>query len=1287
MASQSKAKLEQRLGECMIRDRFALRKLAGDSKASKQFEKRLARSSALASSRRSLAPKIQYPETLPVVARLDDLKAAIAQHQVIIVAGETGSGKTTQLPKICLELGRGVQGLIGHTQPRRVAARSVAQRLSDELGVDLGEEVGFQIRFGDRTSEKTLIKVMTDGILLAETQTDRFLEHYDTLIIDEAHERSLNIDFLLGYIRRILPKRPDLKVIITSATIDVDRFSEHFFDAPVISVTGRTYPVEVRYRPVEVARSEQRRDDRRDEGPEEVYQALLSALDEIAALERGHRSPGGVLIFLPGEREIREVALLLRKRWKVPAEVLPLYSRLSSAEQNKVFSALTQTRVVLATNVAETSLTVPGIRYVIDTGTARISRYSVTSKVQRLPIEPISRASADQRKGRCGRISDGVCFRLYSEDDFNGRPEFTTPEILRTNLAAVLLQMLQLRLGDPAKFPFIERPEQRQISDGFQLLKELMATDDARRLTRTGRDLSAFPVDLRLARALVEANRFSCLKEVLIIVSALSIQDPRERPADAQQKADEAHRAWQHGQSDFMDFVALWDAYEEQRQTLTQGALRRYCRTHYLSYLRMREWRDIHTQLVFVCRERKYRINRGESDYEQIHRALLSGYLGQISERTAKGDYLGARNRRFHIFPASSLFKKGPRWLMASALVETSRLYARTVCSIEPEWVEAAADHLVKRRHFEPYFDSDRGQVLCFEEVSLFGVVLVKRRKTDYSTLDAVGARGIFIQEALVMERLAGPHKFLKRNAQMIAEVEQLESKRRKRDLLVDHQRLTAFYEQHLPESVLSEIELAAAIKADRSLSQRLHLTKEDLLQREVEVSGEMYPDEISVGDNALPLHYAFDPAGSDDGVSVDVPLALLNQVSREKLDWLVPGLLPEKCLALIKSLPKSIRKNFVPAPEYASRALEGLDPEQGSLRAALADRLFRMTGMKVNEADFQTESLDKHLSILVRVVDDAGQVLEVGRNLDLLFEKFKSVRPQQATRHSIARSGIKRWDFQDLPIEVTSSQGAIQVKGYPALVDQGDHVDIKVFDEAPEAERAQIQGLTRLVSLTLSDQRRYLERQLTGLSALALQFAARGDAQRLKQDVLDAIFRVTLVEEQSDLRDEDAFKARLEGRGALFESGEKICAALAEALRLATGIELSLSSLASPEQGRPLEDIRQQLAWLFRPGFVASASAPWLLSYPRYLKAIAYRVDKLPGNLNKEFDNLAKLSVFESRLNLLPARTRTQALAFEWLLQEYRISLFAQTIGTRVPVSEKRLEKAWSEFERSQRS
>ncbi len=1270
----------------MIRDRFALRKLAGDNKASKQFEKRLARSSAMASSRRSLAPKIQYPETLPVVARLDDLKAVIAQHQVIIVAGETGSGKTTQLPKICLELGRGVQGLIGHTQPRRVAARSVAQRLSDELAVDLGGEVGFQIRFGDRTSEKTLIKVMTDGILLAETQTDRFLEQYDTLIIDEAHERSLNIDFLLGYIRRILPKRPDLKVIITSATIDVDRFSEHFFDAPVISVMGRTYPVEVRYRPPEVVRSEQRRDDHRDETLEDVYQAMLSALDEIAGLERAHGSPGGVLIFLPGEREIREVALLLRKRWKVPAEVLPLYSRLSSAEQNKVFSALTQTRVVLATNVAETSLTVPGIRYVIDTGTARISRYSVTSKVQRLPVESIARASADQRKGRCGRISNGVCFRLYSEDDFNGRPEFTTPEILRTNLAAVLLQMLQLRLGDPAKFPFIERPEQRQISDGFQLLKELMATDDARRLTRTGRDLLAFPVDLRLARALVEANRFGCLKEVLIIVSALSIQDPRERPADAQQKADEAHRHWQHGQSDFMDFVALWDAYEEQRQTLSQGALRRYCRTHFLSYLRMREWRDIHTQLVLVCRERKYRINRGESDYEQIHRALLSGYLGQISERTSKGDYQGARNRRFHIFPGSNLFKKGPRWLMASALVETSRLYARMVCAIEPEWVEAAAGHLVKRRHFEPYFDAGRGQVLCFEEVSLFGVVLVKRRKTDYSTLDAVGARAIFIQEALVMEQLAGSHKFLKRNAQMIAEVEQLESKRRKRDLLVDHQRLTAFYEKHLPESVLSEIELAAAIKADRMLSQRLHLTKDDLLQREVEVSGEMYPDEISVGDNALRLHYAFDPAGSDDGISVDVPVALLNQVSQEKLDWLVPGLLPEKCLALIKSLPKSIRKNFVPAPEYASRALEGLDPDQGSLRAALADRLFRMTGMKVSEADFQTESLDKHLSILVRVVDDAGQVLDVGRNLDLLFEKFKSIRPQTATLHSITRAGIKRWDFQDLPVEVTSRQGNIQVKGYPALVDQGDHVDIKVFDEVAEAERAQIQGLTRLVSLTLSDQRRYLERQLTGLSALALQFAARGDAQRLKQDVLDAIFRVTLIEEQPDLRDEDAFKARLEGRGGLFESGEKICAALLEALRLATGIEGALSSLVSPAQGRPLEDIRRQLDWLFRPGFVASASSPWLLSYPRYLKAIAYRIDKLPGNLNKETDNLAQLALFESRLESLPAGVRAQASSFEWLLQEYRISLFAQPIGTRVPVSVKRLEKAWSEFERLQR-
>ena len=1267
--------LEQQLQGCLIRDRFSLAKLASSPSQAKQFEKRKARSEAAVQARLSAMPEIRYPEILPVVARLEDLKAAIEQHQVVIVAGETGSGKTTQLPKMCLALGRGVLGTIGHTQPRRVAARTVAARLAEELAVPMGEQVGFQIRFGDQTSDRTLIKVMTDGILLAETQSDRFLEQYDTLIIDEAHERSLNIDFLLGYIKRILPKRPDLKVIITSATIDLERFSKHFHDAPVIEVSGRTYPVEVRYRPM----TSRPTDEDAEVG---LHLGILEALNEVMALERGHRSPGGVLIFLAGEREIREVALLLRRKWGVPAEILPLYARLSAKEQNRVFSPLRQTRVVLTTNVAETSLTVPGIRYVIDPGMARISRYSVTSKIQRLPIEAISRASADQRKGRCGRISDGVCFRLYSEEDFLGRPEFTTPEILRTNLAAVLLQMMTLKLGDPAKFPFIERPEQRQLSDGFQLLTELQAIDGDRRLTRIGRDLADFPVDLRLARTLVEANRFSCLKEVLIIVSGLSVQDPKERPADATQKADEAHRQWRHGQSDFLDLVKLWEGYEATRQASTQGELRKFCRSQFLSYIRMRDWREIHTQLLLICREKKFRINRGESDFEQVHRALLPGYLGQVGERTDKGDYAGARNRRYHIFPASSLFKRKPKWLMAAALVETSRLFARTNCEIEPEWVESAAEHLVKRRYFEPHFDLARGQVLCFEEVSLFGVVLVKRRQTDYSNIDPSAARDLFIQDAMVMRQLVERFKFLRQNEMLIDEIEALESKSRKRDLLVDHQRLFEFYDAALPQAVVSEIDLAEALKTDRGLAQRLLLTREFLMQRDAEISESLYPDALSVGNNALPLQYAFDPAALDDGVSIDVPISLLNQVSSEKLDWLVPGLLPEKCLALIKSLPKALRKNFVPAPDYAEKALAGLDASNGSLRAALADRLFRMTGVAVTESDFQIDGLDKHLSIQVRVVDAAGKVLGSGRNLAALFQQFKARAPDRQPTHALARTGLTTWDFEDLPKSVTTQEGAIQIKGYPALLDRTDHVDIVVFEDEVSADRVHVKGVARLLALSLPDQRRYLQKQLTGLKALGLQYAARGDAQQLQTDLIDATFRHTLVDHQPPVRRAVEFKDRLEGRGQLFDRGQRMVAALADALKTATRIEILLTKLVTAPLQPIRKDIEMQLQWLFRAGFVTEIEAEWLLSYARYLKAIDYRLDKLQGNLARENENLAKVARFQTRLTALDAEQRRLAGDFEWLLQEYRVSLFAQPVGTRMPISEKRLEKAWTEFE-----
>ncbi|MCB1691372.1 MAG: ATP-dependent RNA helicase HrpA [Pseudomonadales bacterium] len=1272
MSNQLHQSLKSAIDRSMIKDRFRFTKDLHAKQQRARLARRVEESVQLAERRAAAVPDITFPEVLPVTQHLDELKRAIDKHQVVIVAGETGSGKTTQLPKLCLEMGRGVFGLIGHTQPRRVAARTVGARIADELGVTFGEQVGYQVRFTDKTRDDTLIKVMTDGILLAETQHDKFLEAYDTLIIDEAHERSLNIDFLLGYLKRILPKRPDLKVIVTSATIDVDRFSRHFGGAPVVEVSGRTYPVEVRYRPL----AEGGDDDERQ------YRGVLDALEEIMALERGRGTPGDVLVFLSGEREIRELAHEIKKARLDNFDVLPLYSRLSVAEQNRVFQSHSRRRVVLATNVAETSLTVPGIRYVIDPGFARISRYSVRSKVQQLPIEPVSKASADQRKGRCGRVEPGVCFRLYTEEDFESRPDFTQPEILRTNLASVILQMLTLKLGDMSKFPFIERPEQRQINDGFQLLRELLAVDERRHVTKLGKEIARFPVDLRLARMILEAGKNGCLREVITIVSALATQDPRDRPHDAQQAADEKHRRFHDERSDFLAFVNLWEFYEKQRQDMTQNQLRKFCRENFLSYIRMREWRDNHRQLLLLCKETGMRLNREPSDYASVHRSLLSGLLGNIGERVQDNEYQGARNRRHFIFPGSSQFKKHPRWIVSAELVETSRLFARTVAAIESEWVEPLATHLVKRNFHEPFFDVKRGQVIAYEEVMLYGISIVKRRATDYGAVDPVRARNIFIQSALVEQQLESDAGFFRHNTSLVAEILDMESRTRKRDILVDNLAIYRFYDERLPSSVMSAMELEDwRRQAERKNPKLLYLDRDYLMRQDAALPETLYPSSLEVANTSLPLDYHFDPQHEDDGVSIVVPVAMLRQVDEARLDWVIPGLLREKCLALIRSLPKSVRKNFVPAPDYADRASASLEYDGRRLTEALADRLFRLSGVKVAATDFDEASLDRHLAMNIRVVDEKGGVLQRGRDLAALRREFAGKTDQafrRGTRHAIETDGATDWQFGELPETVQVTHGGVSLTGYPGLVDKGDSVSVQVVDNAFDAARLSRLGLQRLVMLKLADARKYLVKQFPRFKEFALYYATWGTADELKQDVVEAVFRYTFIEGMPTVRSEAAFRERLAERQRLMSIAGEVGDLMVKVLSAVHRIRERLAEETSDLSGYAREDIEGQLSRLVGPGFVTRTPLRWLRQYPRYLAAIEYRLEKLRGNLAKDREQCAEVASFESRLLSVPDESRADLEEYRWMLEEYRVSLFAQAIGTSVPVSGKRLQRLW---------
>lgn len=1228
-----------------------------------------------ATARRAALPRITYPADLPVVQRREEIAEMIRDHQVVVLCGETGSGKTTQLPKICLELGRGITGMIGHTQPRRVAARTVSARVADELRVPIGKQVGYKIRFGDQTSENTLIKIMTDGILLAETQTDRFLDAYDTLIIDEAHERSLNIDFLLGYIKQLLPRRRDLKVIITSATIDPQRFSNHFDDAPIIEVSGRTYPVELRYAPI-VAEADE------DEAPD-LMDAVISAVDELVQSERGD-----ILVFLSGEREIREAAKSLRHQSGRGIEVLPLYSRLSSAEQNRIFQPHQQRRIVLATNVAETSVTVPGIRCVVDPGQARMSRYSTRTKVQRLPIEAISQASAEQRKGRCGRVEPGVCVRLYSESDFNSRPEFTEPEILRTNLASVILQMKALRLGDVERFPFIERPTARMIRDGYHTLHELGAVDAHNELTDLGRDLARLPIDPRLGRMILQADREHCLAEVLIIAAALSIPDPRERPHDQQEKADAAHARFAHEDSDFLAFVNLWQAYHDEARRLSHSKARHWCRQNHVNFMRMREWHDIHTQLRELALESKLRLNTEPAAYDTVHRAVLSGLLSNIGLRTDGHEYTGAHGTKFFIFPGSGQFKKSPAWIMAAEVVETTRLYARCVAKIQPQWIETLAEHLVKKHYSDPLWNESNAQVTAAERVSLYGLDIASGRRVHYGPIEPKASRELFIHHALVEGEWRTKAPFFEHNKQLVAEVEEVESKVRKRDVLVDVQQRFAFYDQRLPADVFSGATFDKWWKEiQRTKPRVLHMTREDLVQ--VERSAADFPDRLSIGELTVSLRYIHDPGAPDDGVTAVIPVEALHEIDAAPFTWLVSGMRMEKITALIKSLPKGTRTAFLPAADFATTCAESLQPDGRTLEVALAESLLALRGIPLKPGDFQVDKLDRHLQMNFRVVDRRGHIIGESRDLEQLRRDLAGkVRSQLQSMSDkrFSRTGITNWDFDALAESIEIKRGGMTVAAYPAIVDEGSSVRLTILDTPAAALAASRRGIRRLYVIAARDELAHQFKTMPQLNRLKLLFASLGPPKLLHEQIIEAAAQQAFLGDGSIPRTREAFESRLnEGWVRVGEAMFSICSIVEPILAARHEVELRLGKQMPPTWKPIVEDLKTQLAELLPSEFLRTTPLERLRHVPRYLAAMVRRLERLSGTgLQRDAQHRQTIDVHRARLaQAMAARDPNQPIdprieEYRWLIEELRVSLFAQDLGTAERVSPQRLDKLW---------
>ena len=1272
---------------------------------------------AVVAARKAAVPAIGYPD-LPVSALRGELATAIAAHQVVIVAGETGSGKTTQLPKICLEMGRGVRGTIGHTQPRRLAARTVAERIAAELDTPLGEAVGYSVRFTDQVSDRTLVKLMTDGILLAEIQRDRRLLRYDTLIIDEAHERSLNIDFLLGYLHQLLPRRPDLKLIITSATIEPERFATHFAGAdgpaPIVEVSGRTYPVEIRYRPLELPATADQGDagfmvpgassapslgdiaDSADDPDHEVVrieprdqtEAILDALRELFA-----EPPGDVLVFLSGEREIRDTAEAIRKGFRSPqhdVEVLPLYARLPTAEQHRVFvpntSRLTR-RVVLATNVAETSLTVPGIRYVVDPGTARISRYSRRTKVQRLPIEPISQASAAQRAGRSGRTAPGVCIRLYSEQDFSGRPRYTDPEILRTNLASVILQMAALQLGEVQSFPFLDPPERRNINDGIAVLQELGAFDSAGQITDIGRRLAQLPVDPRLARMILQSDTEGCLPEVLVLAAALSIPDPRERPLGQEEAARQKHARFADETSDFMSYLNLWRYLRAQRKTLSSSAFRRLCRQEFLHYLRVREWQDLAGQLRGIAAGIGLRAGPDPTepaDPARVHAALVAGLLSHIGLR--EGDtreYLGARNARFVLAPGSVLTKRPPRWIVVADLVETSRLYGRTAARIEPDTVERVAAHLVQRIFSEPHWNAQRGAVMAFERVTLFGLTLAARRRVGYASVDPELARELFIRHALVAGDWQTRHRFLADNTRLRAELAELEDRARRRDLLVGEDEIYAFYDARIPAEVVSAKHFDGWWRKQRHRTpDLLTMTRADLLRAPGAAAAADLPDQWQAGEVSLPLSYRFEPGAADDGVTVHVPVAVLARLGGGAFGWQVPALREELLTALIRSLPKDLRRNFVPAPDTARALLADLNPGEEPVLEAVQRELLRRSGILVPLDAFDLDRIPDHLRVTFAVEDPDGSELARGKDLAALQEQLAGQSRRavvEAVADGLERTGLREWpaDLAELPRSV--ARGG--VRGYPGLVDTGAGVDLRVFATGAERDVAARRGLRRLLRLAVPSPVKSLERKLDPRTRLMLGSNPDGSLTALLEDCADAAVDILIAEPVWTRDDFEAVQRRI--RAELGSTTEEVLRRVVTVLTALQEVHRHLPDTPTAAQTDAIADIRAQLADLVGNGFVAATGAGRLADLARYLTAIVRRLERLPQAPAADRERMARVSaVQEAYAELVQAISPVRAAAADIadiarMIQELRVSLWAQQLGTPRPVSEQRIYRA----------
>ncbi|MCF8185652.1 MAG: ATP-dependent RNA helicase HrpA [Sulfuritalea sp.] len=1331
------ATLESALQTCMIADRFVLRrklrealesqKLTDDKSAIKaqrllnEISQKIRTPQQKFTARYTHLPKPEYPPELPVSGKKDEIAAAITNHQVVIICGETGSGKTTQIPKICLELGRGVSGLIGHTQPRRIAARSVATRIAQELQSPLGEVVGYKVRFNDKLTESSYIKLMTDGILLAETQGDKFLNAYDTIIIDEAHERSLNIDFLLGYLKQLLPKRPDLKIIVTSATIDADRFSNHFNGAPVIEVSGRTYPVEVRYRPLgkagfrarEIAEADNAQFDldddtifgiarkaktearwlEEDDEEEAIEEAILDAADDL--LRQGD---GDILVFLPGEREIRDTAEHLRKYQGRSTklkhiEVLPLFARLSIEDQQKIFKSHSTRRIVLATNVAETSLTVLGIKYVIDAGLARMNRYSTRAKVEQLQIEKISQAAAKQRAGRCGRVSNGICVRLYSEQDFDGRPEFTEPEILRSSLASVILRMAALRLGDINDFPFIEAPSSRLITDGYQLLQELGAVDSRRQITEIGLQLAKLPLDPRVGRMILAAKRESCLAEILIIASVLSIQDPRERPMDKREAADNAHAKFAGEGSDFMSYLKLWDFFDNALKTKKSNKdLLNQCHSNFLSFLRLKEWRELHGQIKQITDEMDFKLNEKEASFDQIHKALLAGLLGNIGFKDGDNDsYAGARGIRFFVAPGSALKKTRPKWVIAAELVDTSKLYARCVAKIEPDWIEPLARGLTESQYSDPRWDRKMGMVNAWERVSLYGLTIIPKRRVHFGPIDPKQSREIFIREALANGDFDTRAPFFIANERLIAEVEELEHKARRQDVLVDEHQLFAFYDSKIPADIFQ----AASFEkwregAEKANPKLLYLTRDDLMRHGADaITAVQFPEKMLLDGVEVPLKYRFEPGHILDGVTATVPLALLNQLNYAQTEWLVPGMLREKLTYLIKALPKSFRRVCVPVPEFVTVFLEQTNIGEGLIKQVLAAHIQRVTTLKISAEDW-TEETPAHLLMNFSVVDDAGRELAMGRDWNALKKQLGSAAQLtfRNTSPDIEKTGLKQWDFGDLPTTLSFEREGRQITGYPALEDDKDSISVKLFDTESEANISHRKGVCRLMRFELKEQVKQLEKSLPNFNQYALILRNVVSPEDLREDLIVTIAdRAFIGEDDLPRTNADFMKLKARARTRLPAVSQAVAR---QAQTIATEYQLLIAQQAKMPAtvNRLKRDLEQQISLLVYKN--CFSQTPWeqLQHVPRYLKALRLRIDKQPANPDRDGKNAASVGLLWqkwqdkiSALNQAHLDIPQPLQDYRWLIEELRVSLFAQELKTPFPISIKRLEKTWTDM------